>query len=669
MTPALEVTDLRVTLGGAPVVRGLGYAVRKGEVLGLVGESGCGKSVSAAAVMGLLPPGARVTGSIRLGGRELVGLRERELAAVRGSAVSMVFQDPLSALTPVYRVGDQIAEAVRTHQKVTKEQAAVRAVDLLDLVGIPDPARRALAFPHEFSGGMRQRALIAMAMANDPDVIICDEPTTALDVTVQAQVLEVLKTAQRQTGAAIVMITHDLGVVVSFADRVLVMYAGRPVESGDVDDVFYHARMPYTAGLLGAVPRIDAAGRAAPAPIAGAPPAPGDLPPGCPFAPRCPLRVEACDEREPPLFEVGPGHRAACIRWDEVSPPLPAPPGRTGPGARGPRTVLAVDGLVRHYPLVKGAVFRRRVGTVHAVAGISFDIREGETLGLVGESGSGKTTALTEILELTRPQQGRVVVLGRDTAALTAAQRMEIRRDVQVVFQDPLASLDPRMTVHDILAEPLRTHRRGDPRRRVGELLALVGLDPAHAARYPKDFSGGQRQRIAIARALALEPRLLVLDEPVSALDVSVQAGVLGLLGALKTELGLSYLLVAHDLAVVRHIADRVAVMYLGRIAEIGRADAVYTAPAHPYTQALLSAIPLPDPARERARERILLTGERPDPASPPSGCRFRTRCPTFRSVLTETERGLCADTEPEMRPLGEDQSAACHYAERLAVV
>ena len=670
MSPVLEVDDLSVTIGGTPVVRGLGYSVRKGEVLGLVGESGCGKSVSAAAVMGLLPPGARVTGSIRLHGRELVGLRERELAAVRGGAVSMVFQDPLSALTPVYRVGDQIAEAVRAHRKVTKEQAAVRAVDLLDLVGIPDPARRALAFPHEFSGGMRQRVLIAMAIANDPDVIICDEPTTALDVTVQAQVLEVLKTAQRQTGAAIVLITHDLGVVAGFADRVLVMYAGRPVESGDVDDVFYRARMPYTTGLLGAVPRVDAAGRPAPAPIDGAPPTPGELPPGCPFAPRCPLRVEACDEREPPLFEVGPGHRAACIRWDAASPPVPVPAAASGPVRRGPRTVLAVDGLVRHYPLVKGALFRRRVGAVQAVAGISFDIREGETLALVGESGSGKTTTLTEILELTRPQRGRVVVLGRDTAALTPAQRMEIRRDLQVVFQDPLASLDPRMTVYDILAEPLRTHRRGSsPGRRIAELLALVGLDPAHAARYPQDFSGGQRQRVAIARALALQPRLLVLDEPVSALDVSVQAGVLGLLARLKSELGLSYLLVAHDLAVVRHIADRVAVMHLGRIAEIGEVGAVYTAPAHPYTRALLSAVPLPDPARERARERILLAGERPDPAAPPSGCRFRTRCPTFRSVLTEAERGLCVGTEPEMRRLGEDQSAACHYAERLAVV
>jgi peptide/nickel transport system ATP-binding protein len=331
--------------------------------------------------------------------------------------------------------------------------------------------------------------------------------------------------------------------------------------------------------------------------------------------------------------------------------------------------VLEVDGLVKHYPVVKGAIFKRRVGTVHAVAGVSFDIREGETLGLVGESGSGKTTALTQILELAEPQEGRVVVLGRDIARLTREQRTAIRRDMQVVFQDPLAALDPRMTVYDILAEPLRTHRGPAPGPRVAELLDLVGLDPSHAARHPQDFSGGQRQRIGIARALALEPRLLVLDEPVSALDVSIQAGVINLLDALRARLGLSYLFVAHDLAVVRYLADRVAVMYLGRIAEIGRVEAVYGTPAHPYTQALLSAIPLPDPVRERARERILLDGDLPDPADPPSGCRFRTRCPKFAGVLTGAERSLCVDAEPEIRTLGEDQGAACHYAEKLTVV
>ncbi|NUT10831.1 MAG: ABC transporter ATP-binding protein [Nonomuraea sp.] len=671
-SPVLEVSDLHVSFGDVRAVRGVSYTVSPGEVLGIVGESGSGKSVTSAAVMGLLPPGARVTGSVRLHGRELIGAPERELTRFRGKTMSMVFQDPLSALTPVYRVGDQIAEAVRIHQRVSRENAAVKAVELLELVGIPSPSERALAFPHEFSGGMRQRVMIAMAIANDPDVIICDEPTTALDVTIQAQVLEVLKKAQRETGAAIIMITHDLGVVAGFADRVLVMYAGRPVEVGDVDDIYYRMRMPYTAGLLASIPRVDRDGRQPLVPIVGNPPSLAALPPGCPFAPRCPLKIDDCDTAEPPLFEVAAGHQAACIRWEEVRPQGPgrhAAPEPAAPARRGERTVLAVDGLVKDFPLLKGALFKRRVGTVHAVAGIGFDIREGETLGLVGESGSGKTTTLTQILELVRPQKGRVVVLGRDTARLSSAERTAIRRDMQVVFQDPMASLDPRMTVYDILAEPLRTHGERRPGRRVGELLTLVGLDSTHAARYPQDFSGGQRQRIGIARALALEPKLLVLDEPVSALDVSIQAGIINLLGSLRSRLGLSYLFVAHDLAVVRYIADRVAVMYLGRIAEIGQVDAVYDAPAHPYTQALLSAIPLPDPARERQRERILLEGDLPSPADPPSGCRFRTRCPKFRSVLSDEERKLCVGVEPEVLPVDGDQGAACHYAERLDVV
>ncbi|NUR91081.1 MAG: ATP-binding cassette domain-containing protein, partial [Nonomuraea sp.] len=340
---------------------------------------------------------------------------------------------------------------------------------------------------------------------------------------------------------------------------------------------------------------------------------------------------------------------------------------RSGP-TRPSQPVREVSGLVKEYPLMKGSVFKHRVGTVHAVAGITFDIREGETLGLVGESGCGKTTTLVEILELVQPQAGRIVVLGRDTAGLGGAGRMEIRRDLQVVFQDPLASLDPRMTVYDILAEPLRTHGRRKPAARVSELLALVGLDPSHAARYPQDFSGGQRQRIGIARALALEPKLVVLDEPVSALDVSIQAGVINLLEELKQRLGLSYLFVAHDLAVVRYIANRVAVMYLGRIAEIGHVDRVYDAPMHPYTQALLSAIPLPDPERERTRRRILLEGDLPSPASPPSGCRFRTRCQKFRT-LTDAERSRCVDVEPEVRLLGDDHGAACHYAQQEGII
>ncbi|MGV9774495.1 ABC transporter ATP-binding protein [Streptosporangium sp. NPDC003464] len=693
--PVLEVTDLSVTFGSGPgavrAVRGVSYAVRPGEVLGIVGESGSGKSVTSLAVMGLLPPHARVAGSVLLQGREILGAAEKTLTAFRGKTISMVFQDPLSALTPVYRVGDQIAEAVRIHQKVTRQQAAERAVELLDLVGIPNAAQRAKAFPHEFSGGMRQRVMIAMAIANDPDVIICDEPTTALDVTIQAQVLEVLKRAQRETGAAIILITHDLGVVAGSADRVLVMYAGRAVEVGAVDDVYYRMRMPYTMGLLASIPRLDRGGGQPLVPIEGNPPSPAALPPGCPFEPRCPISVPACSDAEPALERVGsPGHLAACIRAGEIeaegwSPAQvyhagtggraagsPEPPAAHMRPVRPPReereVVLAVEDLAKHHPLLKGSVFRRRIGTVHAVDGISFDVRRMETLGLVGESGCGKTTTLMEILELTRPQRGTIVVLGHDTATLGARDRMAVRRDVQVVFQDPLASLDPRMTVYDIVAEPLRTHGRKDPGPRIRELLDLVGLEPGHAARYPQDFSGGQRQRIAIARALALEPRLLVLDEPVSALDVSIQAGVINLLEGLKRRLGLSYLFVAHDLAVVRHIADRVAVMYLGKIVEIGRADQVYDSPMHPYTQALLSAIPLPDPEKERSRRRILLEGDLPSPADPPSGCRFRTRCPKFKT-LDETDQARCVNEEPPIRPFGADHGAACHFAEKLKVV
>jgi peptide/nickel transport system ATP-binding protein len=684
----LEVADLVVDFpseaGTVTAVRGLSYAVEKGEVLGIVGESGSGKSVSALAVMGLLPSSARVSGSVRFEGRELLGLGDRELSGVRGEGISMVFQDPLSALTPVYTVGAQIAEAVRVHRDVSRDDADQRAVELLTLVGIPFAEERARAFPHEFSGGMRQRVMIAMAIANDPDVIIADEPTTALDVTIQAQVLEVLHTAQEATGAAIVMITHDLGVIAGFADTVMVMYAGRPVETGTVDELFYAPRMPYTLGLLGSLPRPDEAERQPLTPVEGNPPSLIDLPPGCPFLPRCPMAIAVCAELEPDLLPVdSPGHFAACHRSVEVAEGnlgptdvFPAPVAGEPAAARVPReqrdVVLDVRDLVRTYPLTRGAVFRRTVGTVHAVDGISFDVREAETLGLVGESGCGKTTTITEILSLASPSRGTISVLGRDTAALNRKERSRLRRDLSVVFQDPMASLDPRMPVGDILAEGLRTYRVPKAQRsvRVRELLRLVGLSPEHANRYPQEFSGGQRQRIGVARALALEPSVVVLDEPVSALDVSIRAGIINLLEQLRARLGLAYLFVAHDLSVVRHIADRVAVMYLGRIAEIGAVDAVFGAPAHPYTQALLSAVPVPDPRVERSRQRIVLVGDLPSPADPPSGCRFRTRCQKF-AVLDDERRRRCIDEEPEPLAVSgadADHAAACHYAEKTAV-
>jgi peptide/nickel transport system ATP-binding protein len=688
----LSVRDLHVTFpseaGPVRAVRGVDWDVRPGEVLGIVGESGSGKSVSSLAVMGLLPDRAHVSGSIRLRDRELIGLSDREMSRIRGRRIAIVFQDPMSALTPVYTVGDQVAEAVHAHDRqIGRAGAGRRAVELLDLVGIPNPTAAATAFPHEFSGGMRQRVVIAIAIASNPDLIIADEPTTALDVTVQAQVLDVLATAREATGAGIVLITHDLGVVAGFADRLLVMYAGRAVETGDVETVYQRPRMPYTLGLLGAIPRLGDRHRPL-VPIAGRPPSLVDLPPGCPFAPRCPVVIDACRTEEPPLLPVAEtaghtAHQAACIRIADVAPaastestvdvagriyhsdnPTPA----TEPARHRRRDkVLEVTDLVKHYPVTTGAIFRRTVGSVHAVDGISFDIAEHETLGLVGESGCGKTTTRMQILALAAPPSGSVTLFGQDVASADKATRQRLRRDIQVVFQDPVASLDPRMPISDIIAEPLRLYGSGaeQARTRVAELLRLVGMSPEHANRYPAEFSGGQRQRVGIARALALEPKLVVLDEPVSALDVSVQAGVLNLLADLRARLDLSYLFVSHDLSVIQHVADRVAVMYLGRIVEIGAADDVLAEPAHPYTRALLSAVPIPDPVAERRRERIVLVGDRPNPAAPPPGCRFHTRCFVFAG-LDDERRKACVDIDPVLAPAPGDERGdhrmACHY-------
>ncbi len=569
----------------------------------MVGESGSGKSVSAMAVMGLLPEHARVRGSVRLHDTELLGLGDDAMSRLRGRAVGMVFQDPMSALTPVYTVGDQIAEAITIHQpRVGRKAARDRAVELLELVGIAQPQRRARAFPHELSGGERQRVVIAIAIANDPDLLICDEPTTALDVTVQAQILEVLKTARDITGAGVLIITHDLGVVAELADRALVMYAGRVVESAAVASLYRDRRMPYTVGLLGSVPRLDAAQGTRLVPIPGAPPSLAGLDPGCPFAPRCPLAIDECRSQEPELLPVGPDHRAACIRTDQVD-------GRSAADIYGVRTqphpgepanspvLVRVRELSKTYRLTKG-VLRRSAGEVRAVDRISFQLRQGRTLGIVGESGSGKSTTLHEILELVAPQSGSIEVLGTDVAALSPASRRSLRRDIQVVFQDPVASLDPRLPVFELLAEPLRANGfdKDHTNARVAELLETVGLRRADAARYPAEFSGGQKQRIGIARALALQPKILALDEPVSALDVSIQAGIINLLLDLQAQFQLSYLFVSHDLSVVKHLAHDVAVMYAGSIVEQGDSSQVFGNPQHEYTRRLLDAVPQPNP-------------------------------------------------------------------------
>lgn len=681
--PIMQVRDLHVSFateaGVCRAVRGVNFDLWRGRTLGIVGESGSGKSVTALSLIGLLDDNAKVTGSIIMNGEELIGKTDEEMSEIRGERIAMVFQDPLSALTPMFTIGDQIAEGLITHHPdMSKQQIHDRCVELLDLVGIPQPEERLSSFPHQFSGGMRQRVMIAIAIANNPDVIIADEPTTALDVTIQAQILDVLAKAQKETGAAVVLITHDLGVVAGAADDILVMYAGRPVERASIDDIFQHPSMPYTMGLLGAVPKPHIAASQRLVPIQGNPPSLVDIPKGCPFSPRCPLATPECSLSEPNLevVDANSGHLASCRRLQEIidknmkyTDVFPVPDLLPADWADVPRdqrpVTLEVDHLVKHFPLTGGGMFRRTIGQVAAVDDVTFKIRQGETLALVGESGSGKSTTLMEIMNLMKPEDGRIVVLGHDLAELKKkAERKALRKDLQIIFQDPMSSLDPRMPIYDVLAEPLKVHKWSKEKinRRIGELMELVGLNPDYVDRFPAQFSGGQRQRISIARALATDPKVLLLDEPIASLDVSIQAGIINLLEDLQAKLKISYLFVAHDLAVIRHISDRVAVMYLGQVVELGETEDVFTHPRHPYTQALLSAIPVPDPVVERTRQRIILKGDLPSPSEKHPGCRFASRCPV-KLRLTSEQQKMCETKRPVLT--SDDQIAtefACHF-------
>ncbi len=545
---------------------------------------------------------------MRLGAHDLLSVQRAELRAMRGPEMAMIFQEPMTSLNPAFTVGNQIAESVRAHQKVSRARARARAVEMLDRVGIPDPARRAQDYPHAFSGGMRQRAMIAMALANDPRLLIADEPTTALDVTIQAQIVELLRVLQRDNDMAIIFVTHDLGVVADVCDRVVVMYAGQVVEESSLDPLFARPRHPYTAGLLASMPQSTPPGSLLTV-IPGQVPTPDAWPAGCRFADRCEHREPACDEM--PVAWVLAGDRGVrCRRADVLELAGSAHVEHTSgarvdaPGAEAP--LVEVTGLRKEFP-VASAVLRREIGTVRAVDGIDFSIRAGETLGLVGESGSGKSTVARLLLRLLEPTAGTVRVADAEVSALGKRELRHARRDMQMVFQDPYSSLDPRQTVAETIGEPMEVHlglSRSERDERVRTLLARVGMGPHALRRYAYEFSGGQRQRIAIARALALDPRLVVLDEPVSSLDVSTQSQVINLLTDLQERLGLTYLFIAHDLSVVRHLSNRIAVMYLGRIVEQGPAEEIYTRPRHPYTEALLSAIPVPDPAYQRTRGR-----------------------------------------------------------------
>ena len=670
----LEINDLRTEIqlrdGVVHAVDGVTLQVEAGETLGVVGESGCGKTMTALTIMQLLPNGGRIAGgSVKLDGRELTTLKPEQMRAVRGNDVGMIFQDPLSSLNPTHTVGTQIAEAVLLHRDVSKKEALDRAVEVLDLVGLPRARERVSEFPHQFSGGMRQRVMIAMALACEPKLLIADERTTALDVTIQKQILELIDNLRHRLGMAVIMVTHDLGVIAGRADRVAVMYAGNVVETTETSALYANPRHPYTEALFQALPEKSAETRERLYSIPGAPPDLVNPPTGCRFAPRCRYATDKCRTEFPELagettahvyrcfFPVGAKEQTVAGQLTVVEPVADDVP-ETITEQRVGEVVLSAQDLVKEFPVTRG-VLQRRVGTVSAVAGVSFDIRKGETLGLVGESGCGKTTIGRMLVGLEKPTGGKIRFGDKDLARSSGREYRRQRREIQYMFQDSYASLDPRMRAGSILREPLVVQGIGSRREqhaKVTEMLGKVGLPSAWTERYPHEFSGGQRQRLGFARALMLNPQLIIADEPVSALDVSIQAQVLNMMRDLQREMGLTYLFISHDLSVVRYLSNHIGVMYLGKLVEIGTADEVYLRPAHPYTKGLIESAPTADPAAERAKTHEGITGELPSALHPPTGCRFRTRCPIAQEI--------CSTVEPELKPYGaSNHLAACHFA------
>jgi peptide/nickel transport system ATP-binding protein len=653
-------THIQLTSSVVRAVDGIDLHIDAGETLGVVGESGCGKSMTGLSIMGLLPPGGRVVeGSLMFDDRDLTTLSQAEYRKIRGNDIAMVFQDSSTALNPTKSIGYQVAEPLRLHRGLDQQAALDRAVEVLDLVGIPQPRERVDDYPHQLSGGLRQRVLIAMALACDPKVLIADEPTTALDVTIQAQILQLLDRLKRELGMAILLITHDMGVVAGRADRINVMYAGQMVEATNTRELFDGMRHPYTQALLASIPQLDQDTREPLFSIPGLPPDLVDPPTGCRFAPRCRLAQDDCREADPPL--EGPvQHSYRCFH--PVDGPLPKRPASAE--AEKQKVLALLEGsplleitdVVREFPVGSQLTPWRR-DTVKAVSGVSITVHTGETYGLVGESGCGKTTLGRMIVALEKTDAGAVRLEGDDVGSMSSRKLRRRRRDLQMMFQDPYASLDPRMRVGTILAEPLVIQGIGnrDARRaRVAEMLSAVGLPVSSVERFPHEFSGGQRQRVGLARALMLNPSVVVADEPVSALDVSIRSQVLNLMKRLQAEHGLTFIVISHDLTVVKYLADRIGVMYLGRLVETGSGDDIYNRPAHPYTAGLLAAVPIPDPHIERAKAAAGVRGELPSSINPPSGCRFRTRCPYAEQK--------CADETPMLRSFGPGHEAACHF-------
>ena len=667
LAPLLRVDRLAINFGGVKTPMGAvdsaTFSVARGETVCLVGESGCGKTVTALSLLRLEVHrhGRIAAGDIVFDGKGLVGMSRAELDELRGQRIAMIFQEPMTAFDPVFSIGDQIVETILRHERVSHAVAWQRAEQLLERVRIPDAALRMRQIPQELSGGMRQRAMIAMALACKPDLLIADEPTTALDVTIQAQILALLKDLQREEGMAILLITHDLGVAAEMADRVVVMYAGRIAEQAPVTELFGRPAHPYTRGLLrsSVLPAGEPRGTRLAA-IPGSMPRLDEMPSGCRFHPRCSLASERCRTEAPQLVNLGE-RDVSC--WHAFEP---EPVQRVRlPVATAVRDAVTRASDSAERPLVEAVhvskFFDSRRGLfapsrrVHALDDFSLSVNPGETFGLVGESGCGKSTLGRLLLQLDFPSSGEIRFEGRSVRGLARTEQKRMRREMQMIFQDPYGSIDPRWTVGDVIAEPLLSHGQSDRkalRAEVEELLGLVGLQPSYRTRYAHEFSGGQRQRIGIARAIALRPKFILADEAVSALDLSVQAQIINLFMDLRERLGLTCLFIGHGLHLVRHLSDRVGVMYLGRLVEVAPAEALFEHPAHHYSQALLASSPIPDPTRRREFSAPL--GELPSPTAPPSGCHFHPRCPAA------TER--CRKEAPKLRELEPGRSVACHF-------
>ncbi|MBU1364595.1 MAG: dipeptide ABC transporter ATP-binding protein [Gammaproteobacteria bacterium] len=654
----LKVDNLRLgfTAGKKTLaaVDGISFSIDKGETFALLGESGCGKSATAQGIMRLLPAAGRILeGRVALEGEPLLSLSEADMRAYRGGRMAMIFQEPATSLNPVLTVGRQIGEVLERHLNLRGNAATERMVDLLRQVGIADPERRLTEYPFQLSGGMKQRVMIAIALAGEPELLIADEPTTALDVTVQAQILDLLAKIQVDRGMGMLLITHDLGVVARMAHRIGVMYAGELVEVASREEFFTQPRHPYTQALFEALPEISRRGLKLTT-IPGQVPSLAAMPSGCRFADRCAHVMAVCREVSPPWREVANGHTVRCHWQGEAAEESATRHAVTELDIDPGKAFLQVGDLKVHFPIRKGFL-QRTVGHVRAVDGVSLAISAGRTLALVGESGCGKTTVGKALLQLIQPTAGSVKLGGSELVGLKGRRLRDARRHMQMIFQDPFASLNPRLRVGEIIAEgmgALGVETDSTARAAaVAALLQQVGLASEAIDRYPHEFSGGQRQRIAIARALAVQPELLICDEPTSALDVSVQAQILNLLKKLQAELGVAYLFITHNFAVVEYLAHDVAVMYLGRIVEQGRAEEILRLPRHPYTQALLSAVPAPH--LDGHAEVIRLPGETPSPANPPSGCHFHPRCPQAMDV--------CRLNYPTVTGVSGTHTVSCH--------